>query len=142
MASYNPIIRQVYNVVVYVDSWQTSAKPLGQQTVEKPGKVRLPFLRARHVLLGKRHGKWRFSLRLSSCAFSLSTSLRHLKKYVCFIERFYTYLFKYQVANKRLSKEKQALVLAALCEGTPIRAAARMFKVGKNGSMSGRMEAD
>ncbi len=109
-----------------------SAKPLGQQTVEKPGKVRLPFLRARHVLLGKRHGKWRFSLRLSSCAFSLSTSLRHLKKYVCFIERFYTYLFKYQVANKRLSKEKQALVLAALCEGTPIRAAARMFKVGKN----------
>jgi len=55
-----------------------------------------------------------------------------LKKYVCFIERFYTYLFKYQVANKRLSKEKQALVLAALCEGTPIRAAARMFKVGKN----------
>ena len=36
------------------------------------------------------------------------------------------------MANKRLSKEKQALVLAALCEGTPIRAAARMFKVGKN----------
>ena len=36
------------------------------------------------------------------------------------------------MANKRLSKEKQALVLAALCEGTPIRAVARMFKVGKN----------
>src|SRR5438477_1193310 len=35
------------------------------------------------------------------------------------------------MANKRLSKEKQALVLAALCEGTPIRAVARMFKVGK-----------
>jgi len=34
--------------------------------------------------------------------------------------------------NKRLSKEKQALVLAALCEGTPIRACARMFKVGKD----------
>src|SRR2546429_8673314 len=34
--------------------------------------------------------------------------------------------------NKRLSKEKQALVLSALCEGTPIRACARMFKVGKD----------
>jgi IS1 family transposase len=34
--------------------------------------------------------------------------------------------------NKRLSKEKQALVLAALCEGTPIEAVARMFKIGTN----------
>jgi hypothetical protein len=33
--------------------------------------------------------------------------------------------------NRRLSKDKQALVLAALCEGTPIRACARMFKTGK-----------
>jgi IS1 family transposase len=31
-----------------------------------------------------------------------------------------------------LSKEKQALVLAALCEGTPIEAVARMFKIGTN----------
>ena len=36
------------------------------------------------------------------------------------------------MANKRLSKEKQALVLAALCEGTPINAVGRMFKVGKH----------
>jgi IS1 family transposase len=36
------------------------------------------------------------------------------------------------MANKRLSKEKQALVLAALCEGAPIEAVARMFKVGTN----------
>lgn len=36
------------------------------------------------------------------------------------------------MANKRLSKEKQALVLAALCEGTPINAVARMFRVGKH----------
>jgi IS1 family transposase len=36
------------------------------------------------------------------------------------------------MANKRLSKDKQALVLAALCEGTPIRACARMFKTSKN----------
>ena len=36
------------------------------------------------------------------------------------------------MANKRLSKEKQTLVLMALCEGMPIRACARMYKVGKN----------
>ena len=36
------------------------------------------------------------------------------------------------MANKRLSKEKQALVLAALCEGTPIRACCRMFETSKN----------
>ena len=34
--------------------------------------------------------------------------------------------------NKRLSKEKQALVLSALCEGTPVNAVARMFHVGKH----------
>jgi hypothetical protein len=34
--------------------------------------------------------------------------------------------------NKRLSKEKQALVLSALCEGAAIEAVARMFKVGTN----------
>src|SRR3954466_8923462 len=38
----------------------------------------------------------------------------------------------WRMANKRLSKEKQALVLAALCEGTPIEAVARMFKIGTN----------
>src|SRR5438270_12252372 len=37
------------------------------------------------------------------------------------------------MANKRISKEKQALVLAALCEGAPINAVARMFRVGKHG---------
>ena len=31
--------------------------------------------------------------------------------------------------SKRLSKEKQALVLAALCEGTPLNAVTRMFRV-------------
>ena len=36
------------------------------------------------------------------------------------------------MAYQRISKEKQALILAALCEGTPIRACARMFKVGKD----------
>jgi hypothetical protein len=36
------------------------------------------------------------------------------------------------MANKRLSTDKQALVLAALCEGTPVNAVCRMFKVGKH----------
>jgi IS1 family transposase len=36
------------------------------------------------------------------------------------------------MAYQRLSKEKQTLVLMALCEGMPIRACARMFKVGKD----------
>src|SRR5438552_7897476 len=34
--------------------------------------------------------------------------------------------------NKRRSKEKQGLVLMALCEGVRIRAAARMYRVGKD----------
>ena len=33
--------------------------------------------------------------------------------------------------NKRLSKEKQALVLAALCEGAPVNAVCRMFRADK-----------
>jgi IS1 family transposase len=36
------------------------------------------------------------------------------------------------MANKRLSPEKQALILAALCEGTPINAVCRMLKTGKH----------
>ena len=33
--------------------------------------------------------------------------------------------------NNRISTEKRALVLMALCEGMPVRACARMFKTGK-----------
>jgi transposase len=36
------------------------------------------------------------------------------------------------MANKRLSKEKQALVLAVLAEGNAINAVCRMFKVGNH----------
>src|ERR1039457_5784910 len=39
------------------------------------------------------------------------------------------------MANKRLSKEKQVLVLAALCEGMPVNATARMFRVGKHAGL-------
>jgi IS1 family transposase len=48
----------------------------------------------------------------------------------------YIYIFSNNqetiMAYQKLSKEKQTLVLMALCEGVPIRAAARMFKVGKD----------
>lgn len=33
--------------------------------------------------------------------------------------------------NKRLSKERQALILSAICEGMPINAVSRMFKTDK-----------
>lgn len=36
------------------------------------------------------------------------------------------------MANARLSKEKQAMVLAAICEGVPMNAVTRMFSVGKH----------
>jgi hypothetical protein len=34
--------------------------------------------------------------------------------------------------NKRISNEKQALVLATLCEGTPINGVSRIFRTGKH----------
>lgn len=36
------------------------------------------------------------------------------------------------MANKRLSRDKRALVLAALCEGAAINSVSRMFKIGKH----------
>jgi IS1 family transposase len=36
------------------------------------------------------------------------------------------------MSNRRLSNEKQSLIIAALCEGTPINAVCRMFKTGKH----------
>jgi IS1 family transposase len=36
------------------------------------------------------------------------------------------------MANKRIEPSKQALILAALCEGMAINSVCRMFKVGKN----------
>lgn len=36
------------------------------------------------------------------------------------------------MSKPRLSKEKRALVLAALCEGTSINAVTRMFNTGKH----------
>lgn len=45
------------------------------------------------------------------------------RDYVCIYSR---------MANQRLSKDKRALVIADLAEGTPINAVSRMFRVGKH----------
>jgi IS1 family transposase len=36
------------------------------------------------------------------------------------------------MANKRISTEKQAMILSAICEGLPMNAVCRMFRVGKH----------
>ena len=36
------------------------------------------------------------------------------------------------MANNRISKEKQAMILSAICEGMPMNAVTRMFSVGKH----------
>jgi IS1 family transposase len=56
----------------------------------------------------------------------------YLKKYIQNMLAQAESLYILSDMNKRLSKEKQALVLSALCEGAPIEACARMFKVGTN----------
>jgi IS1 family transposase len=115
--------------------------PIGQKAVQKAGKVSFPPLGAINVLDRERHSVGRFPLRLSASALSFSASfgyLCHLKKYVSFLLtelesiRIFSNSQDTFMANKRLSKEKQALVLAALCEGTPINAVTRMFHVGKH----------
>jgi IS1 family transposase len=115
------------------------AKPIRQETVEKTGKVRFSLLSAFNVRFGERNSVRRFSLWLSASAFPFAASLipSHLKKYVFFLltpNEFIRILSNSQLRNmayKRLPKEKQALVLSALREGTPVRAVARMFKTGK-----------
>jgi IS1 family transposase len=109
-------------------------KPIRQETVEKAGKVRFFFFGTLNVLLGKRDGVRCFSFRLSSSAsaFTAPLFLRHLKKYVFFLLTDIEIIHIFSImANKRMSNEKQALVLAALSEGTPMRAVARMFKTDK-----------
>jgi IS1 family transposase len=44
--------------------------------------------------------------------------------------------------NKRVSKERQALILAALCEGNPINAVCRMFRVHKSAVLRLIQETD
>src|SRR5439155_3803474 len=175
-ASYNPIIRQVCNKIVYVDSWQTVT--LTKRLSIKSRKLRNQSQSKALILLSQRTSS-ASSARPKSDYASQSASSRssRLDKFLSrFFARFTffsvsvteyprlpsgfrpapfrfpprveiilsflidTTLILYHsfnqarknMANKRLSKEKQTLVLMALCEGMPIRAAARMFKVGKN----------
>jgi IS1 family transposase len=65
-------------------------------------------------------------------AFRLVSVSSYLKKYIQNMLAQADSLYILSDMNKRLSKEKQALVLSALCEGAPIEACARMFKVGTN----------
>ncbi len=67
----------------------------------------------------------------------LSALLRALKLYIRFLLPFNENLYKIsgkskrKHANKRLSKERQALILSAICEGMPVNAVSRMFKTDK-----------
>src|SRR5262249_9107508 len=89
-----------------------SLKPTSQQPVKQTGEVGLTLLGAFYILFCKRDGVRILAHWLSASAspFPASLPLCHLKKYVSFIERLYTYVFKYQetMANKRMFKEKQA----------------------------------
>src|SRR5206468_7038505 len=106
--------------------------------VEKAGEIPFPLLSSINICLCEGDGICGLALWLPASAFSFSASLFHLKKYVFFLLtnfesiRILSDSQNTFMANKRLSKEKQALVLAALCEGTPIEAVARMFKIGTN----------
>src|SRR5207249_4292668 len=110
------------------------AKPVCQETVKQTRKVSFPFLSTLNILLCEGDGISGLALWLPARSFSFSASLIHLKRYVFSLERFDMYFFKYQetMANQRMFKEKQALVLALLCEGTPINAIVRMLHVGKH----------
>src|SRR5439155_6114182 len=101
-----------------------SLKPFGQQPVEQTGEITFSLLSIPDVLLCQGDGISGLALWLPSSAFSFSAPTFHLKKYVSFlltsfesIRIFSDSQSSHLMANNRLSKEKQALVLAALCEG-------------------------
>ena len=64
------------------------ANPIRQETVEKAGKVSLPFLSTLDVLLRQGDGVCGLALWLPASAFSFPASLIHLKRYVVFLEQF------------------------------------------------------
>ena len=103
-------------------------KPFGKQPVEKAGEIPFPLLSIPDVFLCQGDGISGLALWLPAGSFSFSPSGFHLKKYVSFLLTSFDSIRIISnsqsdiMANKRLSKEKQAVVLAALCEGTPINA--------------------
>jgi IS1 family transposase len=117
-----------------------TVEPTSQQSIKQTREVLLSFFGAAYILFSQRNAVGILAHWLAPRPLSFAASLRnlHLKKYVCFLLtrlesiRIFSTSQGARMANKRLSKDKQALVLAALCEGTPIRACARMFKTSKN----------
>ena len=113
--------------------------PIAQEPVQQPREVVLPLLRSFDVFLRQSDQDGLFALwrPASALAFASMFGLFHLKKYIRFSltvnESIYTFSSSQDtnMDNRRLSKEKQVFVLAALCEGTPIRAIARMLKTEK-----------
>src|SRR5581483_11728761 len=93
---------------------RANLKPLGKQPVKQTGEIGFAFLCAINVLLCERDRVGRLSHRLPPSAFSLPASGFHLKKYVSFLLtrlesiRSLSNSQSYVMANKRLSKEKQA----------------------------------
>jgi IS1 family transposase len=115
-------------------------QPKTKQPVNQTGKVRHALFRLLGGFFGKGDGIRRLALWLSARALPFPASFAsflHLNKYLSFRIDVIEYLHILSISqtrnmdNRKLSKEKTALGLAALCEGTPIRAVARMFKVGK-----------
>jgi IS1 family transposase len=113
--------------------------PVSQEPVQQSREVVFALLCPFHVVLCERDQNSFFSLWLAACTFSLSAvlSLRHLKKYIRFMLTAHDFIYilsssqDKNMDNRRLSKEKQVFLLAALCEGTPIRAIARMLRTEK-----------
>jgi IS1 family transposase len=111
-------------------------KPPIKKAVQKARKVGFFLFSAFDVLLRQRNRVGSLAHRLSARALSPASSglIFHLKKYVFFL---LTHFESIRILsdvnmNKRISKEKQALVLAALCEGAPIEAVARILKASTN----------
>jgi IS1 family transposase len=113
--------------------------PVGQEPVQQPREVVFALLCPIDVLLCERYQDSLFTLWRSASALAFPAPFRlllHLKKYISFLltSNEYVYILsivKMNMDNRRLSKEKQVFVLAAISEGTPIRAIARMLKTEK-----------
>ena len=113
--------------------------PVGQEPIQQAGEVIFALLCPFHVLLRERDQNGLFPLWLSASTFPFPAvlCLNHLKKYIRIILTALDYIYiisssqDTNMDNRRLSKKKQVFVLAALCEGTPVRAIARMLRTEK-----------
>ena len=108
--------------------------PIREQPVQQSRKVIFPLLSGLHILLCKSNQDGFLALGFTASPFPLSAVLllSHLKKYIRFVLTVNDSIYIVSSMDKRrLSKEKQAFVLASISEGTPVRAIARMLKTEK-----------